>query len=213
MRTRIKICGLTREADVATACAAGADAVGFVCYSKSPRHIVPHRLPALARELGPFTVPVLLFVNATPDLVQAARDAVPTAVLQFHGDEQEPECARYGAPYVRAVRMAEGVDLLDCERLFPSAAALLLDTPSEAYGGSGRAFDWSRIPARRSKRVILAGGLDSGNVMRALQAVRPYAVDVSSGVEEAPGIKSATRIEEFIDAVRRADRAIHGGNN
>jgi phosphoribosylanthranilate isomerase len=213
MRTRIKICGLTREADVATACAAGADAVGFVCYSKSPRHVVPQRLSALARELAPFTVPVLLFVNATPDLVQAARDAVPTAVLQFHGDEQEPECARYGAPYVRAVRMAEGVDLLDCERLFPSAAALLLDTPSEAYGGSGRAFDWSRVPARRSKRVILAGGLDSGNVMGAVQAVRPYAVDVSSGVEEAPGIKSATRIKEFIDAVRRADRAIHGGNN
>jgi phosphoribosylanthranilate isomerase len=210
MRTRIKFCGLTREADVATACEAGADAVGFVCYSKSPRHVVPQRLPALARELGPFTVPVLLFVNATPDLVQAARDAVPTAVLQFHGDEQEPECARYGVPYVRAVRMAEGVDLLECERHFPSAAALLLDTPSEAYGGSGRAFDWSRIPAHRSKRVILAGGLESGNVMRALQVVRPYAVDVSSGVEEAPGIKSATRIKEFIDAVRRADRTIHG---
>ena len=206
MRTRIKICGLTREADVATACAAGADAVGFVCYPNSPRHIAPQRLRALARELGPFTVPVFLFVNAAPGLVQAARDAVPTAVLQFHGDEQEAECARYGAPYVRAVRMAEGVDLLDCERLFPSAAALLLDTPSEAYGGSGRAFDWSRIPARRSSRVILAGGLNSDNVMRAVQAVRPYAVDVSSGVEEAPGIKSATRIRAFVDAVRRADQ-------
>lgn len=212
MRTRIKICGLTREADVATACAAGADAVGFVCYSKSPRHVAAQRLRALARELGPFTVPVLLFVNATADLVRAARDAVPTAVLQFQGDEQEPECARYGAPYVRAVRMAEGVDLLDCERRFPSAAALLLDTPSEAYGGSGRAFDWSRIPARRSGRVILAGGLNSDNVMRAVQAVRPYAVDVSSGVEEAPGIKSATRIKEFVDAVRRADHTIHGEN-
>lgn len=206
MRTRIKICGLTREADVATACAAGADAVGFVCYPNSPRHVAPQRLRALARELGPFTVPVLLFVNAAPGLVQAARDAVPTAVLQFHGDEQEAECARYGAPYVRAVRMAEGVDLLDCERLFPSAAALLLDTPSEAYGGSGRAFDWSRIPARRGARVILAGGLNSDNVVRAVQAVRPYAVDVSSGVEEAPGIKSAMRIREFVDAVRRADQ-------
>jgi phosphoribosylanthranilate isomerase len=206
MRTRIKICGLTRETDVATACAAGADAVGFVCYPNSPRHVAPQRLRALAREIGPFTVPVLLFVNAAPGLVEAARDAVPTAVLQFHGDEQEAECARYGAPYVRAVRMAEGVDLLDCERLFPSAAALLLDTPSEAYGGSGRAFDWSRIPARRCSRVILAGGLNSDNVMRAVQAVRPYAVDVSSGVEEAPGIKSATRIREFVDAVRRADQ-------
>jgi phosphoribosylanthranilate isomerase len=206
MRTRIKICGLTRETDVATASAAGADAVGFVCYPKSPRYVAPQRLRALARELGPFTVPVLLFVNAEPDLVRVARDAVPTAVLQFHGDEKEPECARYGAPFVRAVRMAEGVDLLDCERLFPSAAALLLDSPSEAYGGSGRAFDWSRIPARRSSRVILAGGLNSDNVTRAVQLVRPYAVDVSSGVEEAPGIKSATRIKEFVDAVRRADQ-------
>ena len=206
MRTRIKICGLTREADVAAACAAGADAVGFVCYPNSPRHVAPQRLRALAREIGPFTVPVLLFVNAAPDLVQAARDAVPTAVLQFHGDEPEPECARYGAPYVRAVRMAEGVDLLDFERQFSSAAALLLDTPSAAYGGSGRAFDWSRIPARRSMRVILAGGLDSDKVMRAVQAVQPYAVDVSSGVEEAPGIKSAVRIRDFVDAVRRADQ-------
>src|SRR5512139_3193850 len=168
MRTRIKICGLTREADVAAACAAGADAVGFVCYPKSPRYVDPHRLHALARQLGPFTAPVLLFVNAPPDLVDAARAAVPAAVLQFHGDEHEADCARYGAAYVRAIRMSEGVDLLDCERLFPSAAALLLDAPSAAYGGSGTAFDWSRIPRERTKRVILAGGLDSGNVARAV---------------------------------------------
>ena len=206
MHTRIKICGLTREADVAIACSAGADAVGFVCYPNSPRYVAPHRLRSLVGELGPFTVPVLLFVNAAPDLIEATRDAVPAAVLQFHGDEQEPACARYGAPYVRAVRMTEGVDLIDCERLFSSAAALLLDTPSEAYGGSGQAFDWSRIPAQRTKRVILAGGLDSDNVTRAVQSVRPYAVDVSSGVEEAPGIKSATRIRDFVDAVRRADQ-------
>jgi phosphoribosylanthranilate isomerase len=206
MRTRIKICGLTREADVAAACAAGADAVGFVCYPKSPRYVDPHRLHALARQLGPFTVPVLLFVNAPSDLVDAAREAVPAAVLQFHGDEHEADCARYGAAYVRAIRMSEGVDLLDCERLFPSAAALLLDAPSAAYGGSGTAFDWSRIPRERTKRVILAGGLHSGNVGQAVRTVRPYAVDVSSGVEEAPGIKSAARMGEFIDAVRRADQ-------
>ena len=107
MRTRIKICGLTREADVVTACSAGADAVGFVCYPNSPRHVDPHRLRALARELGPFTVPVLLFVNAAMDAVDAARAAVPTAVLQFHGDEQEPDCARYGAPYVRAALLQQ----------------------------------------------------------------------------------------------------------
>lgn len=206
MPTRIKICGLTREADVAAACAAGADAVGFVCYPKSPRYVDPHRLHALARELGPFTVPVLLFVNAAPDLVDAAREAAPTAVLQFHGDEHEADCARYGAVYVRAVRMAEGVDLLDCERLFPSAAALLVDAPSGVYGGSGEVFDWSRISRERTKRLILAGGLHSDNVERAVRTVRPYAVDVSSGVEDAPGIKSAARIGAFIDAVRRADR-------
>lgn len=206
MRTRIKICGLTREADVAAACAAGADAVGFVCFPKSPRYADPHRLHALAREVGPFTTPVLLFVNAAPDLVEAAREAVPTAVLQFHGDEHEADCARYGAAYVRAIRMAEGVDLLDCERRFPSAAALLLDAPSDAYGGSGKVFDWTRIPRNLRKRVILAGGLDGDNVARAVQTVRPYAVDVSSGVEDAPGLKSAARIERFVDAVRRADQ-------
>lgn len=208
MRTRIKICGLTREADVAAACAAGADAIGFVCYPRSPRYVDPHRLHALARELGPFSVPVLLFVNAPVDLVDAAREAVPRAALQFHGDEHEADCLRYGVPYLRAVRMSEGVDLLDCERQFPSAAALLLDAPSEAYGGSGKVFDWSRIPRQRAKRVILAGGLDRDNVLAAVQAVRPYAVDVSSGVEEAPGVKSATRIREFVEAVRRADQHV-----
>lgn len=206
MRTRIKICGLTREVDVAAACAAGADAVGFVCYPKSPRYVDPHRLHALAREVGPFTTPVLLFVNAAPDLVDAVREAVPTAVLQFHGDEHEADCARYGAAYVRAVRMDEGVDLLDFERRFPSAAALLLDAPSGVYGGSGRAFDWTRIPGNLGKRVILAGGLDGDNVARAIEIARPYAVDVSSGVEDAPGLKSAARIHRFVDAVRRADQ-------
>lgn len=206
MRTRIKICGLTREADVGAACDAGADAVGFVCYPQSKRYVDPHRLRGLASATGPFTLPVLLFVNAAPALVDAARDAVPNAVLQFHGDEHEAECARYGAPYVRAVHMAEGVDLLDCERQFSSAAALLLDAPSAGYGGSGESFDWERVPRGRTKRIILAGGLDSGNVARAVLTVRPYAVDVSSGVEEAPGIKSAARIRQFIDAVRRADQ-------
>ena len=205
MRTRIKICGLTREADVAAVCAAGADAVGFNCYPKSPRYVAPNRLRSLARELGPFTVPVLLFVNAAPDLVEAARDAVPNALLQFHGDEHEADCARYGGVYMRAIRMSDGVDLLDCERLFPSAAALLLDAPSDVYGGSGKAFDWTRIPRERGKRVILAGGLDSNNVARAIATVRPYAVDVCSGVEDAPGIKSAARIAHFIEAVRHAD--------
>jgi len=208
MRTRIKICGLTREADVAAACSAGADAAGFVCYPKSPRYVDPHRLRALVRELGPFTVPVLLFVNASVDLVEAALEAVPRAVLQFHGDEHEADCNRYGAGYVRAVHMAEGVDLLDSARRFSSAAALLLDAPSDAYGGSGKTFDWSRIPDARTGRVILAGGLNSDNVARAVLTVRPYAVDVSSGVEDAPGVKNAVLMRKFVVAVRRADQSI-----
>lgn len=208
MRTRIKICGLTREEDVAAACEAGADAVGFNCYAKSPRYVAPSRLRALAREVGPYTVPVLLFVNAEPAVVEEARDAVPHAILQFHGDEREPDCSVYGVPYVRAIRMDLGVDLLDCERHFSSAAALLLDTPSAVYGGTGTAFDWDRIPQRRTRPVILAGGLNSDNVADAVRRVRPYAVDVSSGVEEGPGIKGAARMAAFIEAVRGADR--HG---
>jgi phosphoribosylanthranilate isomerase len=208
MRTRIKICGLTREADVAAACAAGADAVGFNCYPKSPRYVDPHRLPALAREVAPFTMPVLVFVNAPTVLIEAAQEALPGALLQFHGDEHEADCTRHGRPYLRAIRMEEGVDLLDFARLFPSAAALLLDTASEAYGGSGTAFDWSCIPSERSRRIVLAGGLNERNVGAAVRAVRPYAVDVSSGVEDTPGRKSAAKIEAFVGAVRRADQEL-----
>jgi phosphoribosylanthranilate isomerase len=208
MRTRIKLCGLTREEDVAAAVAAGADAIGFNCYPQSPRYIPPNRLKLLARELGPFVTPVLLFVNASTDLVEGALDAVPDALLQFHGDEHEPACHRYGRPYLRALRVAPGVALLDFEREFHSAAALLVDAPSAAYGGSGESFDWSLLPAQRSKPLVLAGGLQADNVGQAIRAVRPYAVDVSSGVESAPGIKSAARIEGFIAAVRMADEAM-----
>lgn len=205
MRTRIKFCGLTREADVTAACRAGVDALGFNCYAKSRRYIPPTRLRQIARELGPFTTPVLLFVNATSAEIDAAIQAVPEAWLQFHGDEPEPDCSRHARPYLRAVRMAEGVDLLDCERRFHSAAALLVDAPSESYGGSGKTFDWSRIPQLRSKPVVLAGGLTVDNVAAAVRAVRPYAVDVSSGVEDGPGLKSAARMQAFVEAVARAD--------
>jgi phosphoribosylanthranilate isomerase len=208
MRTRIKICGLTREADVEVAVAAGADAVGFICYPKSPRHVGPDRLRVLARRLPPFATPVLLFVNAAADLIEDAITAVPDAMLQFHGDEHEAACSRYGRPYMRAIRMDAVVDLLDCEREFHSAAALLADTPSDTYGGSGSTFDWGRVPLRRTKPLVLAGGLRSENVGDAIGRLRPYAVDVSSGVEDSPGIKSASRINEFIAAVRAADVAL-----
>lgn len=211
MRTRIKICGLTREADVVAASASGADAVGFVCYPKSPRYVLPVRLRALAAVVAPFATPVLLFVNASPDLVEDAIASVPDAMLQFHGDEPEAACSRYGRPYLRAVHMGEGVDLLDWQSRFRSAAALLADTPSSVFGGSGQSFDWSRAAPLQGllvKPVVLAGGLTAANVGDAIARVQPYAVDVSSGVEDAPGLKNPSRINEFIAAVRAADEAL-----
>jgi len=193
---------------VAAAAAAGADAIGFVCFPKSPRHVPPARLRALARQLPPFATPVLLFVNAPADLVEDALGSLPDALLQFHGAEHEPACSRYGRPYLRAVSMDAGVDLLDWERQFHSAAALLADAPAETLGGGGATFDWGRVPLRRSKPLVLAGGLRSENVGDAIRRLRPYAVDVSSGVEESPGIKSSTRIHEFIAAVRAADESL-----
>lgn len=208
MRTRIKICGLTRESDVAAAVRAGADAVGFNCYPHSPRYVAPSRLRSLAREVGALVTPVLLFVNASPDLIEGALELVPGALLQFHGNEHEAACIRYGRPYLRAISMVDEVDLVNCEQEFHSAAALLLDTPSKGFGGSGERFDWDRVPAHRTKSLVLAGGLDADNVGAAILSVRPYAVDVSSGVEDAPGQKSSRKMHGFIAAVRAADEAV-----
>ena len=210
MRIRIKICGLTRAEDVACARALGADAVGFVCYERSPRFVTPARLASLARELAPFMTPVLLFVDATQAQVEEALQVVPHALLQFHGAESPHDCARYGRAYLRAVAMSQGVDLLDWEKRYPTAAALLADAPSAAFGGSGRTFDWSRVPApqQRGRPLILAGGLDASNVAAAISATRPYAVDVSSGVETEPGVKSESRMREFVTAVRAAEESI-----
>ena len=208
-RTRIKICGLTREEDVREASVLGADAVGFVCYPASPRHVPPARLAQLAAARGPFVTAVLLFVDPGPLQVAECLRQVPDATLQFHGREGDSSCAVHARPYLKAVPMAEGVDLLEFELAHPGAAALLADTPSPAHGGSGAAFDWSRIaPARlRTKPLVLAGGLDAGNVGAAIQAARPWAVDVSSGVESSRGIKSAARMRDFVEAVRAADAA------
>lgn len=206
-RTRIKICGLTRGADVAAAVALGADAVGFVRYRGSPRYVELQQLALLLREVPAFVTPVLVFVNAAEDEVRAALDVAPNALLQFHGDETESDCARFDRPYLRAVRMGKGVDLLDCAALFASAVALLADAPAAGYGGGGKAFDWSRVPApaARRKPLVLAGGLNADNVGAAIRAVRPYAVDVVSGVEETPGAKSAEKLRRFFAAVRAAD--------
>ena len=205
MRTRIKICGLTREADVEAAVQAGADAIGFVLYDRSARFVDPARAAELARRLPPFVTPVLLFVNASPALVQAALAAVPQALLQFHGDESPAQCEALARPYLRAARMAPGVDLLDCAARFASAQALLLDAHVEAYGGSGKVFDWSLIPPSVPIPVVLSGGLNAANVIDGVLRVRPWAVDVSSGVESAKGIKDAQAMRRFCDAVREAD--------
>lgn len=207
-RTRIKVCGLTREADVDAAVEAGADAIGFVLYPKSPRHVDVDRAATLARRLPPFVTPVGLFVNATAEEVEAALRAIPQLVLQFHGDETPQACRAAGRPYLRAARMATGFDLLDFARRFSDAQALLLDAHVEGYGGGGKVFDWSLIPASVPSPVVLSGGLTAANVTDGILQVRPWAVDVSSGVESAKGIKDAQAIRRFCDAVREADARI-----
>jgi len=205
MRTRIKICGLTREADVDAAVQAGADAVGFVLYERSARHVSAARAGELARRLPPFVTAVLLLVNASPELLHAALQAVPQAMLQFHGDESPAQCQAPRRAYLRAARMAPGFDLLDFASRFASAQALLLDTHVEGYGGGGKAFDWSLIPPSVPLPVVLSGGLNAANVIEGVCRVRPWAVDVSSGVESAKGIKDARAMRQFCDAVREAD--------
>ena len=208
MRTRIKICGFTREQDVDAACEAGADALGFNLYPKSPRAVTPARAAALARRLPPFVVPVLLFVNASAEEIAAGIAAVPDALLQFHGDETPAHCDAVGRPYLRAARMAPGFDLLDFGVRFQGAMALLLDAHVEAFGGGGKVFDWSLIPPSVPRPVVLSGGLNAANVIEGVLRVRPWAVDVSSGVESAKGIKDAQAMRRFCQAVREADARI-----
>lgn len=212
-RTRVKFCGLTRPHEVEAAVAIGADAVGFVCYPASRRFVPADRLAALARPLPPFVTPVLLFVNADTTHVVRALEAIPHALLQFQGDETAARCIAFARPYVRAIRMEEGVDLLDCEREYASAIGLLADAPAEGYGGGGTNFDWMRLPpaGARSMPLVLAGGLTESNVGQAIATVRPYAVDVSSGIEDAPGIKSVEKMRRFFAAVRAADSALPAG--
>ena len=204
-RTRIKICGLTREADVDAAVAAGADAIGFVLYDKSPRHVTVTRAAELARRLPPFVMPVGLFVNATDTAIDAATVAIPQMLLQFHGDESPQVCARAGRPFLRAARMAPGFDLLDFASRFADAQAILLDADVDSYGGSGKVFDWSLVPSAVPLPVVLSGGLHAGNVIQGIHTLRPWAVDVSSGVEHSKGIKDADALRRFCNAVREAD--------
>ena len=208
LRTRVKICGLTREADVDAAVAAGADAIGFVLYARSPRAVTPARAGELARRLPPFVTPVLLLVNASAAEIAAGLAAVPQALLQFHGDETPAECTAPGRPFLRAVRMAPGVDLINFAACHPEALGLLLDAHVEGYGGGGKAFDWSLIASGVPRPVVLSGGLNPANVIDGVMHVRPWAVDVSSGVESGKGLKDALLMRRFCEAVRDADARI-----
>jgi len=207
-RTRIKICGLTREADVDAAVEAGADAVGFVFYAPSGRHVAIERAAALAKRLPPFVTPVGLFVNAQAEAIERAIAAIPGLLLQFHGDETPSQCEAFSRPYLCAARMAPGFDLLNFASCHANARGLLLDTHVEGYGGSGKVFDWSLIPSRMPCPVVLSGGLHAGNVIEGILRLRPWAVDVSSGVESAKGIKDAAAMRRFCEAVREADALI-----
>jgi phosphoribosylanthranilate isomerase len=205
-RTRIKICGLTTEADVDAAVEAGVDAIGLVFYERSPRHVTLDQALRLVRRLPPFVTPVGLFVNAPPAVVEAAHLTLGPMLVQYHGDELPAECDASGRPYLRAARMAPGFDLLDFSRQFTHAQAILLDAHVEAYGGGGKAFDWSLIPPDVPRPVVLSGGLNAANVVDGVLRVKPWAVDVSSGVEVGKGVKDAVLMRQFCAAVRRADQ-------
>ena len=207
MKTRIKICGLTRDADVHAAVDAGADAIGLVFYPPSPRYIETAQAAALARAVAPFVSIVGLFVNADSRQVRETLAQVPIHLLQFHGDEDEAYCRQFDRPYVKAARVTAQMDLLQYAASYPSAQALVLDAFVDGYGGGGKVFDWSLIPPNLSLPVVLSGGLDAGNVGAAIRRVKPAAVDVSSGVEAGKGIKDAEKIRAFVAAVRSAEAA------
>mgnify|MGYP003444590179 FL=1 len=205
MAVRVKICGITRLQDLHAACDAGADALGFVFYEKSPRDVSITTAAALLRELPPFVQGIGLFVNAEPAFIESVLQAVPLDLLQFHGDERPADCARFGRPYIKAVRVNRETDLLKCAADFDAARGLLLDAWVPGVpGGTGERFDWSLIPPNLPKPVILSGGLTPDNVAEAVQRVRPWAVDVSSGVEATKGIKDAHKIAQFIAKAKTA---------
>ena len=223
-RTRIKICGMTREQDVDAAVAAGADAVGFVMYRPSARCVTPERAAELARRLPPFVTPVLLFVNEESRKVLDASARIASAVVQFHGDETLQQCleatANGARPYLRAARIpldeSQPFDLVNFASRYSSAQAILLDAHVEGYGGGGKAFNWSRLPPNVNAHLVLSGGLTPANVTDGIAQVRPrcrsLSVDVSSGVErDGPGnqgIKDPEKIHQFVTAVRAADKLL-----
>ncbi len=209
LRTRVKFCGFTRREDVAAAVALGVDAIGLNFHAPSPRFVDPASARTLLAEIPPFVASVGLVVDAGEARVSALLAQLPLAMLQFHGDESEEACARHGRPWLKALRMRAELDVDAALGAWPSATGLLLDAYRPGVpGGTGETFDWSRIPRRRSRPLVLAGGLTADNVEAAILAVRPDAVDVAGGLESSPGIKDRARMEAFMAAVRRADARI-----
>lgn len=205
-RTRIKICGITRPEDGVVAAQAGADAIGLVFWAKSPRAVTIEQAAKICAALPPFVTTVGLFVDAEPAWVEQVLSEVSLSLLQFHGDESPADCERFRTPYLKAVRMRDGVDAVALRDQYASTRALLLDTYRPGTpGGTGAVFDWERVPPALASQIVLAGGLTADNVGAAVEQVRPWAVDTSGGVESAPGIKDPARIAAFISAVRAAD--------
>ncbi|MBU3694607.1 MAG: phosphoribosylanthranilate isomerase [Rhodocyclaceae bacterium] len=205
-RTRIKVCGFTRVDDALAAVEAGVDAIGLVFYPPSPRHVTPEQAAAIVRALPPFVTAVALFVDADPADVRATHAKVGFDLAQYHGDEMPTQCAAAEIPYIKALRVRPGLDLLHCSNDFRGARGLLLDAFQPGVpGGTGQRFDWSLIPDRLPLPLILSGGLDADNVGEAVRRVRPYAVDVSSGVEREKGVKCADLIRKFVKGVRNED--------
>lgn len=205
MRTRVKICGITRTEDALAAAESGADAIGFVFYPPSPRFVSIDQAIELRNALPPFVQTVALFVNAERKFVVDVLDQVRPSMLQFHGEEASEFCAGFAVPWLKACRVRQGVDLLEYFRAYPGASGWLADAYVEGYGGAGQSFDWSLVPPERDRPLVLSGGLGVENVREAIRRVRPWAVDVSSGVESAKGIKDAAKIAAFIQEVKNAD--------
>jgi phosphoribosylanthranilate isomerase len=205
MRTRIKICGITRPADARAAAEAGADAIGLVFYPASPRYLSTERAVEIRDALPPFVQSVALFVNADAAQVAQVIGRVRPSMLQFHGEETPQFCAEFGVPFVKACRIRAGLDAAAYLRPYARAAAWLVDSFVPEYGGVGESFDWSLVPQRLERPLILSGGLRPGNVGQAIRALRPWGVDVSSGVESAKGIKDAAKMAAFVAEVRDAD--------
>lgn len=202
MRTCVKICGITRQQDAEFAAELGVDAIGLVFYPPSPRAVDVAQATQILAKLPPFVSRVGLFVNADSNQVEQVLNAVSLDVLQFHGDETADYCRQFGKPYMKAIRMRSGTDLVALAETYDSANALLLDTyQSGTPGGTGESFDWSMITPVQLP-IVLAGGLNAGNVSRAIQQVQPYAVDVSGGVEQAKGIKNSDKMRAFMQEVR-----------